>query len=184
MADHHQHHPGPVESDRENYTGSELPYRALYISGIALFVISVVFAVALIPMRVAFVGMADRAGEKELVPDSERPAGALLQPSPEGDWKVWEATMKEHMTSYGWHDRAAGVARIPVDRAIRLVLDQGLVRSEPGAPSAFPEALAPSAAPSASGGHGDVDAHDARNSPDAPVEQSAGESQHQPEEAH
>jgi hypothetical protein len=30
------------------------------------------------------------------------------------------------LQSYGWVDRTAGIARVPIDRAIQVVLEQGL----------------------------------------------------------
>jgi hypothetical protein len=37
------------------------------------------------------------------------------------DWTAQDAAVREHLETYGWSDRAAGVARIPIDRAIDLV---------------------------------------------------------------
>lgn len=37
------------------------------------------------------------------------------------DWIAQDAAVREHLETYGWNDRAAGIARIPIDRAIELV---------------------------------------------------------------
>lgn len=58
--------------------------------------------------------------------DTSRPPGPLLQPHPPADLeelRKWESSILE---SYGWSDRAAGTARVPVEEARRRVLDRGL----------------------------------------------------------
>lgn len=147
--DHTDTHKEVVESAMENYTGSELPYRALYISGIALAVTSVVFAVALIPLRDALTAAADRRSEGQIQPINERPSASRLQQNPEGDWQVWEALMTEQMNSYGYNDKSQGLVHIPADRAIELALSENLIRSTPDA--------VPAVLHGVSAGHDDTD---------------------------
>jgi len=53
-----------------------------------------------------------------------------LQISPKADMEVFRAREEAELNSYGWVDRTAGVARIPIDRAMDLLLQKGLpVRS-------------------------------------------------------
>lgn len=48
------------------------------------------------------------------------------------------------LSTYGWNDKAAGVARIPIDRAMELLLKRGLpVRRGGNVPTAPPYAGAP-----------------------------------------
>jgi hypothetical protein len=44
------------------------------------------------------------------------------------------------LTSYAWVDKKAGVARIPIDRAIEIVTERGLPPSKPMPPAAAPQA--------------------------------------------
>ncbi len=37
------------------------------------------------------------------------------------DWIAQDAAVHEHLETYGWNDRAAGVVRIPIERAMDLV---------------------------------------------------------------
>lgn len=136
MADHHEDpsYLPPEESGLENYTGSELPFRPLYLVLVVVFVTMIVFAFALVPVRDALLRMADARSAGEIVPSSERPSAARLQQSPEKDWKVWERLMAEKTAGYGWQDRANGIAHIPLDAAISHALAEGLVPSQPGAP--------------------------------------------------
>ena len=49
-----------------------------------------------------------------------------LQLSPPGDLQSFRAREEAELHSYGWIDRTAGVVRIPIERAMDLVLQQGL----------------------------------------------------------
>src|SRR5689334_25310182 len=37
------------------------------------------------------------------------------------DWTAQDAAVREHLETYGWNDRGAGIVRIPIDRAIELM---------------------------------------------------------------
>lgn len=124
----------PEDSSLENYTGSELPFKPLYVILAVVLITCVVFAVGLLPLKDVFNRVADARSASELAPSAERPSGPRLQQSPEGDWKVWERMMSEQLSGYGWQDRANGVARIPVDAAIGHALEEGLIASQPDAP--------------------------------------------------
>ena len=50
----------------------------------------------------------------------------VLQIDPVADLKAYEAQEEALLHSYGWVDKGAGVARIPIDRAIELIAKQGL----------------------------------------------------------
>jgi hypothetical protein len=49
------------------------------------------------------------------------PAGPRLQVNPDRDIERLRAAEKTHLASYAWVDPAAGVVRIPIDRAMQLV---------------------------------------------------------------
>jgi len=55
-----------------------------------------------------------------------RPPGPRLQTSPRGDMQEMLRAENAQLQSYGWVDRAAGMARMPIDQAIQVVLEQGL----------------------------------------------------------
>jgi hypothetical protein len=44
----------------------------------------------------------------------------LLQPAPQPDRAAYFAEKRRLLDSYGWVDRQAGIARIPLDEALRL----------------------------------------------------------------
>lgn len=59
-----------------------------------------------------------------------------LQKDPEGDLKRMQQEVDRIMNGYRWLDREAGVARIPVERAMKLLLERGLPVRAPASPEA------------------------------------------------
>ena len=55
-----------------------------------------------------------------------------LQPDPVADYNVYRLSAKETLDSYGWVDQKAGIARIPIDKAMDLVAERGLPWKAPG----------------------------------------------------
>ena len=47
------------------------------------------------------------------------------------DLAVNRASEKQALTTYGWVDKKAGIVRIPVQRAMDLALERGVVKSSP-----------------------------------------------------
>ncbi|MBB3230943.1 hypothetical protein [Halomonas stenophila] len=86
-----------------------------------------------------------------------------LQAIPQRDLAAFEARMTRELTHYGWVDREAGIVRLPIERAMALLVERGLPdtrgpvsdRREPPHPSpdAATEWLAP---PSDAPGEGDT----------------------------
>jgi hypothetical protein len=70
--------------------------------------------------------------------DSERmlPPEPRLQVNPAVDLSQVRQSQEEILQSYGWVDKAAGKVRVPIDRAMDLLLKQGLPtrQSAPPAP--------------------------------------------------
>jgi hypothetical protein len=54
------------------------------------------------------------------------PPQPRLQDEPARDMEILRAEEDSRLSTYGWVDRAAGVGRIPIDRAIDLILERGL----------------------------------------------------------
>jgi len=64
----------------------------------------------------------------------KEPAAPRLQTQPFKDVYLLRKSEAERLESYGWVDQPAGVTRIPIDRAMDLVIERGLpVRPEGGA---------------------------------------------------
>ncbi len=59
-----------------------------------------------------------------------------LQVAPEQDLKALRARDDAELHTYAWIDRNTGAVRIPIERAMELLLEKGLpVRGQPGASS-------------------------------------------------
>lgn len=54
------------------------------------------------------------------------PPAPRLQVTPELDWDHFRAEQDSVANNYGWVSKEAGVVRIPVERAIELMLQRGL----------------------------------------------------------
>ena len=56
----------------------------------------------------------------------ELPPQPRLQPHPATDLKRYCEVEQQQLTTYGWVDKNNGLVRIPVDRAMDVVLQKGL----------------------------------------------------------
>jgi hypothetical protein len=74
-----------------------------------------------------------------------------LQPAPQPERSAYFAEKARKTGSYGWADREAGIARIPLEEAMRLLAARAPANGSGGTPGASP---APSPAQSSSGKEG------------------------------
>jgi hypothetical protein len=65
-------------------------------------------------------------------------SGPLLQATPVTDFARQQAEEAKVLSTYGWVDQARGVARIPIEEAIRLTAERGLPRTAPEEPAKGP----------------------------------------------
>lgn len=73
---------------------------------------------------------------------SQPTPGPLLQAAPHMDLKEYCVAQQSNVSTYAWVDKQQGTVRIPVDRAMDLILQQGLpVRASGGAPSGAAPAM-------------------------------------------
>lgn len=56
----------------------------------------------------------------------QAPPEPRLQSDPAADMAAFRARQEASLRSYGWVDKQAGIARIPVDRAMHLLVERGL----------------------------------------------------------
>lgn len=79
------------------------------------------------------------------------PPAPRLQVTPAADLSHYLNQEKETLDTYGWVDRKSGIVRIPVDRAMELLLEKGFpVESQPlGEQKAATLAAPPSGTPGA-----------------------------------
>ncbi len=59
------------------------------------------------------------------------PPGPILQVAPQQDLQAMRSEEEARLHSYGWTNRNAGTVRIPIDRAMKLLLERGLPKPGP-----------------------------------------------------
>jgi hypothetical protein len=94
--------------------------------------------------------------------ENQLPPQPRLQVQPRLELKDYCQAQQQQVETYGWIDKQSGVVRVPIDRAMDLVLARGLparastpppsgVLSDSGGPSAGPVAPRPPVAPDIDG---------------------------------
>jgi hypothetical protein len=54
------------------------------------------------------------------------PSGPQLQVNPRQDYLKFRADQERSLESYAWEDRTAGTVRVPIERAMEVLLQKGL----------------------------------------------------------
>ena len=65
------------------------------------------------------------------------PQGPRLQTQPFKDAYTLRETEREKLTTYGWVDQGAGIVRIPIEDALRMMSERGGVAAVSQAPAGF-----------------------------------------------
>jgi hypothetical protein len=100
--------------ERSDVNGSLL---AWLFGGLALFLLLTPFLLA---------SIYSGAFRQSQVAPAPMPPAPRLQVDPPADLAAFRAAEATALTSYAWEDRAAGVVRIPIDRALALTAERGL----------------------------------------------------------
>lgn len=122
------------------------------------FWMAVVLAVTLFAMKLTFnflqkvEPLGATASPLVHVGQRELPPSPRLQVQPHQELVDYCAAQQEAVSSYGWVSRESGVAHIPIDRAMDLVLARGL----PARPASEAPVGAPTVAPATVAGDTDV----------------------------
>jgi hypothetical protein len=129
----------PHGSTPGGYEKSDLSPKAISIFGVVL---SAVVIVAMVVAAWMFGFFASWQAKQDVPPSPLASSGPgapepRLQVHAVRDMKALRAAEDEVLTSYGWVSKEAGIARIPIEQAMRLVLERGLPVSKP-APTAAP----------------------------------------------
>jgi hypothetical protein len=67
------------------------------------------------------------------------PLGPQLQVNPGEDWLKYREQHEQSLENYAWENRANGIARVPIERAMELLLQKGLPVQDISAPQAAPQ---------------------------------------------
>ena len=108
----------------------ELDRRAIVAFGIGLALLMiVVLSIVWLMMEVLRAGSVSRDPRPSPLAEAntpKEPPTPRLQSAPVDDMRALRAAEEAALQSYGWVDRDAAIARIPVDRAIDIVAERGL----------------------------------------------------------
>jgi hypothetical protein len=129
--------------------------RDIDVRKVAIYGVGVLLALCLTGLAVTLLVFKEAARENEGAMPSpvyetrQTPPEPRLQAYPALDLKKLREYEESRLHSYGWVDRSNGVVRMPIDRAMEIVLEKGL----PARPDARIEAPSvPIAAKGAKGG--------------------------------
>jgi hypothetical protein len=143
-----------ADAPPERYEHSDADVPMLFKLGLWLFVVLVVIFFG---MRWTFDYYAKsqtlgppvspfESGNVRVLPPTPR-----LQVAPQAELRTYCQAQQQELTTYDWVDRANGVTRVPIDRAMKKLLERGLpVR--PANESPTPAGAAPAEAPSPASG--------------------------------
>jgi uncharacterized iron-regulated membrane protein len=112
-----------IENTRARHEKRDASIRGLVIFGVALFVSLVVVLVMAARLFRHFAAVqslgppASPFANMRALPPQPR-----LQVDPRRDLQRWKDEQKAILNSYGWVERSAGTVRIPIDRAMDLLI--------------------------------------------------------------
>lgn len=122
-------HPKP-SSKEESALDSELNIRFLVWSTVGLLVI---LAIAVVAVWFLGFGIKDRLVAADPPPPAlpearieHRPPAPNLQVDPRQQLLDLRADEERVLTSYGWVDQTNGLTRVPIERAMEMLVEQGL----------------------------------------------------------
>ena len=124
------HAGGPTDNVEVQHEESDVNIRAIFGFGAALVVVAIVVHLLIYVLFGFFSAREGRsvpaeyplaAAQEDRVPPEPR-----LQTNPREDLSELRAKEDEILGSYGWVDKNAGVVRMPIDVAMKLVLERGL----------------------------------------------------------
>ena len=147
MAHKHGQDADNGQSESKAYETRDIKVRPLVAFSVGLAVTGVVVYLVVFVLFRLFSGEAAQEDARVAPSSASRPASApgeeRLPPEPRiqadaaADMQALRRREDAILTTYGWVDRQAGVARIPIDAAMKQVLEEGLpVRQPEHAPPA------------------------------------------------
>ena len=126
MADHLQH-PGPAAPHHEE---SDVNVRAIFGFGIGLIVVAAIIHVAVWLLFLAFnsreAAQTPRQFPLAASQETQQPPEPRLQTTPRQDLKDLRAAEDKRLHEYGWVDKNTGIVHIPIDEAMKHIVEKGL----------------------------------------------------------
>lgn len=96
-------------------------------TGIAILIaIFVCIGIAVVQFRIEESLLPKRAADNPFVQEGRIPPEPRLQSFPAKDLEEFRSKQVGETSAYGWVDKEGGVARVPIDKAMDMVLKKGL----------------------------------------------------------
>jgi hypothetical protein len=124
-----------IQSDDDPHltSGAQHEARDVSLSGLLKFAVGLALLAAVVQLGVWLMmrrfesQAASEPAQYPLATGEERqPPAPRLQVEPREDYRVYEVRQRELLNSYRWIDRTTGVVGIPIDAAMKQVLERGL----------------------------------------------------------
>ncbi|HEX9688679.1 MAG TPA: hypothetical protein VGB47_06390 [Thermoanaerobaculia bacterium] len=133
---------GPAPASEAGHETSDVSIRPIVRFGIGLGVATALISVALWGLFRLY-DSEERKQDRPLPPMvaaslARTPPEPRLEPDPLAPRRRIRAREDAVLTTYGWVDRSGGVVRIPIDRAMELLVQRGLPPSKPPTPVPSP----------------------------------------------
>ena len=125
----HAHPHGELHNPDTAHEAQDISINAIVAFVVVLAGVTLAIQGAMYGLFVAFDRMekaSDVASSPLAVPAGQAPPDPRLQTTPWTDLKTLRAEEFSYLHSYGWIDKDAGVARMPIDKAKALLLQRGL----------------------------------------------------------
>jgi hypothetical protein len=118
--------PGPPTAS-PSYETRDANVRAVFGFLVVLSLVLVFTAIASWGMFKYFsVSQANRPPASPFSETRQLPTGPQLQVNPRQDWLRYRAEQEHALESYSWENREDGTVRVPIERAMEMLLKQGL----------------------------------------------------------
>jgi len=118
-----------MESDRKGthpYEVHDAQARPIVVAGLGLAVgVAIVFAIVFFLFHQFTSRPTPGANANPMSSAGPHPPGPRIEEHPANDLQELRAHEKQVLGSYGWVDKKTGVVRVPIDRAMDLVLQRG-----------------------------------------------------------
>jgi len=120
--------PHGIDSTSRHHEASDVHLQLILLCGIALIMLT---TVVLLVAYWLFNDFAARRAKLQVPPSPlaetrQRSPEPHLQVAPAQDLQQMRAAEEAVLSSYGWGDQTAGFVRMPIDRALELILERGL----------------------------------------------------------
>lgn len=128
MSSSHQSHEGASpESVASGFEVGDWKWRPVIVLLAATFATLLVAYIAMAALvAISRSGLADSSHELTTQDPALLPPGPLIEQNPNAIGDRMLTSAHEQLESYGWADRRAGLAHIPIERAKELLLEQGV----------------------------------------------------------